>query len=570
MENKISKIFCVGGLLYGDEAKGTTVEYLVKHLKSTLVVRYNGGPQAAHHIVLSDKKTFHCFSQFSSGSFFPTCHTLLSKFMLISPHTLLVEAEKLINQHNLTDIMNRLHIDYECFIITPYHQMLNRISEILRGRKKHGSTGLGVGICADEAYFAHKNNFPLGEIFFELDKEKKKIQTTLQIKELSDPIELRKKIIKIIDEKISQAKNILNDFMKSFDTDNEDKRIIINDAYHIFYEVINTHTTDSLSKFYFDFHSKYNFIFCNGKDFLASRINKAEDIVFEGAQGSLLDRVYGIFPHLTKTLCSDDNAKAILKEIEDDKNYLKFKFIKIGVLRAYSSRHGNGPFITHNKEYSLNNLLPEEHNSNTRWQGEFKVGPFDFVAAEYGIQIFKPDYLSITCIDKLSKICEKEDGNMIKIPMCTKYVLEGSSLTQDELEILKNEDLFKIENEENANNNLNNNNNNESNQLFKISRIKKRKIEKTYCNLDLNKILSKAEPIIEKIFVYSDTINTDNTISNTDEKLLKEIYNFDKINSQTILTFLSNLENKLNIPISIISLGPTHEDKIIFNTKIFD
>ena len=62
--------YIVGGLHFGDEGKGTTVESIVHKKSATLVVRYNGGPQAMHHVVLPSKHV-HCFSQFGSGSFFP-------------------------------------------------------------------------------------------------------------------------------------------------------------------------------------------------------------------------------------------------------------------------------------------------------------------------------------------------------------------------------------------------------------------------------------------------------------------------------------------------------------------
>ncbi len=60
--------------------------------------------------------------------------------------------------------------------------------------------------------------------------------------------------------------------------------------------------------------------------------------------------------------------------------------VKVGVLRAFSSRHGNGPLIPESVLWKEH--LVEEHNSETRWQGKFRIGPFDMVAAEYGMQIF--------------------------------------------------------------------------------------------------------------------------------------------------------------------------------------
>ena len=129
------KVFIVGGLLFGDEGKGTTVESLTQKFDVRLVIRYNGGPQAMHHVVFQDK-TFHCFSQFGSGSFFPSCNTLLTPFMVISPHTLLVELEYL-RRKGVLDIEEKLFIDKECVIVTPMHKLINRLLETLR--KKGGS-----------------------------------------------------------------------------------------------------------------------------------------------------------------------------------------------------------------------------------------------------------------------------------------------------------------------------------------------------------------------------------------------------------------------------------------------
>jgi hypothetical protein len=82
------RVYVVAGLFYGDEGKGTIVDYLVRHFGSRLVVRYGSGPQAAHHVVNEDG-TWHCFSQFGAGMLVPGVRCLLSRYMLVSPHNLL-------------------------------------------------------------------------------------------------------------------------------------------------------------------------------------------------------------------------------------------------------------------------------------------------------------------------------------------------------------------------------------------------------------------------------------------------------------------------------------------------
>ena len=74
--------------------------------------------------------------------------------------------------------------------------------------------------------------------------------------------------------------------------------------------------------------------------------------------------------------------------------------IRVGILRAYGSRHGNGPFVTEDEKWK--EFITEDHNATSRWQGAFRIGAFDLVAAAYGCKIFKPDFISLTCIDKLA------------------------------------------------------------------------------------------------------------------------------------------------------------------------
>ncbi len=87
MEPALGKVYIVGGLHFGDEGKGTTVDYLVKEVDAKAVVRFGGGPQAAHHVVTSSG-VWHCFSHYGSGMLQEKCVTVLSRLMLVYPQTL--------------------------------------------------------------------------------------------------------------------------------------------------------------------------------------------------------------------------------------------------------------------------------------------------------------------------------------------------------------------------------------------------------------------------------------------------------------------------------------------------
>ena len=97
-EARLAAAYVVGGLTFGDEGKGTTVDYLVRATGCGLVVRYNGGPQAAHHVV-SEGGAWHCFAQFGAGTLVPGCRTLCSARMLVAIPELLNEETFLRARH---------------------------------------------------------------------------------------------------------------------------------------------------------------------------------------------------------------------------------------------------------------------------------------------------------------------------------------------------------------------------------------------------------------------------------------------------------------------------------------
>ena len=144
----MSKHSIVVGLAYGDEGKGTIVEHQVRTRDAKLVVRFNGGAQAGHNVVLADGR-HHTFAQFGCGTFAGAA-TLLSRHVLVNPSTLLAEARDLAGK-GVPDPLRLMHIDREALVTTPFHVAANRLRELTRGDARHGSCGMGIGETVEDA-----------------------------------------------------------------------------------------------------------------------------------------------------------------------------------------------------------------------------------------------------------------------------------------------------------------------------------------------------------------------------------------------------------------------------------
>ena len=121
----------------------------------------------------------------------------------------------------------------------------------------------------------------------------------------------------------------------------------------------------------------------------------AGPVVFEAAQGVLLDETHGFQPHTTWSTTTFANADRVL----DEAGWAGPRE-RVGVLRSYFTRHGAGPFVT--EDAGLKAALPELHNGNGGSQGPFRVGPFDAVAARYALSVAGPvDWLTVTHLDRL-------------------------------------------------------------------------------------------------------------------------------------------------------------------------
>lgn len=348
MHSRLGRATLVVDLGYGDCGKGTVTDHYVRATGADLVVRFNGGAQAGHTVVTSDGRA-HTFSQFGAGSFVPGVRTYLSRFMVVHPGGLLREAEVLAKK-GVDGPLERLIIDARARIITPFQQAANRLREVLRGEARHGSCGLGIGETMQD----------------DLDHPGEVVRAA----ELNRPELLRAKLTRWQQRKW-EAFSAHRRELRAHPQGRAELEVLESA------EIIDRWLAQASS--------------------LAERVSEAPElshlsgsVVFEGAQGVLLDEWRGFHPHTTWSTCTFDNAFEMLRGWDGE-------VTKVGVLRTYATRHGAGPFPTESEELDF----PEPHNRLGPWQGAFRQGWLDAVTARYAVAACRGlDGLALTHLDR--------------------------------------------------------------------------------------------------------------------------------------------------------------------------
>jgi len=333
------KAYLIADLGYGDAGKGSIVDFLARNTKASLVVRYNGGCQAAHNVVLPDGVE-HTFSQYGSGTFAGAA-TFLSRFMVFCPENLMNEIDALIERGY--EEAAKVYIDERAPITTLFHKSVNRIKERSRGNSRHGSCGQGIGETMQDVEDG----------------------IALCAGDLLKP-DLEKKLTDIFNAKSKLVKNDGSvDYEYLSDSD------IITDILHNYEDILG-----------FVEIVKPNWL----------RENIPDVSIFEGAQGVLLDPRYGHWPHVTRGNTTLEQADELLDEVGG------VETIRIGVTRAYAVRHGAGPLPTETRGENTP-ILKNEHNIKNKWQGKFRVGFFNVDEINKAIEACPVDYLAVTCLD---------------------------------------------------------------------------------------------------------------------------------------------------------------------------
>ncbi len=342
------------GANFGDEGKGLVTDYLAsKHREHTLVVRHNGGAQAGHTVTTPDGKR-HVFKHFSSGSLVGA-QTLLSRFYVCNPILYFKELEAL----RALGVDPLVYVDPAAPVSTYIDMMLNQFIEEHRGNARHGSCGVGFG----ETLERHLR--PACRLCFR-----------------------------------DLGKSDLKDHLRKIREKWLPKRLAM----------LGIETLPPIWKERFYSDHILDWYAAMAQDFSAAARTAPKDLlqsscalVFEGAQGLLLDQDHGWFPHVTRSSTGIKNALMLLDEAGIEKIDVTY------ITRAYNTRHGAGPLpyeLSH-KPYAG---IVDETNIHNEYQGSLRYAHLDVDLLAQTIQrdlgyakgLHGLTYrLAVTCLDQI-------------------------------------------------------------------------------------------------------------------------------------------------------------------------
>ncbi|EFO80964.1 Adenylosuccinate synthase [Oscillochloris trichoides DG-6] len=363
--------FLTVDLGFGDAGKGSVVDFLSRTYAAHTVVRFNGGAQAGHRVVTPDGLE-HVFSQFGAGALAGAA-THLSRFMIMEPLAMLAEAAHL-RSLGVADPFAQTSIDVGALVITPFGRAINRLRELARGAGRHGSCGIGVGETVADALAQP--------------------EMALRAGDLVEEDRLYAKLKALRDLNLAKLATIQADLPANPQSAAELELLLDPDW------------ADWLLPAYTEFTQQARLV---SAEHLHRILRRPGTVIFEAAQGVLLDEWRGFHPHTTWSTTTLQNAERLLAEAD----YLG-RVQRIGITRAYATRHGAGPLPS--EDATLSRGLPDACNQLHLWQQHFRIGWLDLVLLRYAKEIVGHlDGLAVTCLDRLA------DLDMLQI--CQRYQL---------------------------------------------------------------------------------------------------------------------------------------------------
>lgn len=351
---------CVVGLQWGDEAKGKIVDLLTR--EHDFVIRYNGGANAGHTVV-KDGKTYK-LSLLPSGILSPRLCSVIGNGVVVNPVRFLEEVK------NLRDagiaVGSNLVLSNHAHLIFPYHVEEERLFES-GSDQAIGTTGRGIGPCYQDKV-SRSNGIRVGELLY--------------------PDHLRQRLRHIVPRKNILHRALAED-AKLFDAD------ALCDEYLGYAEQMRPHIADTTA-------------------LLHKALRDGKNLLFEAAQGSLLDVDHGTYPFVTS---SNSSTTGIWSGSGvPARNLTRI----IGVIKAYTSRVGRGPFPTELHD-GLGELIRQKGREFGTVTGRpRRCGWFDAVAVRYSARLGGVDELSLMLLDVMSVVEE--------IKICTGYELDGKKI----------------------------------------------------------------------------------------------------------------------------------------------
>ena len=347
------------GAQWGDEGKGKVTDFFAS--TADFVVRFQGGNNAGHTIVVGEDKI--ALSLTPSGVLYPDCVPVIGSGCVIDLGFLKQELKMLEDKNIDTE---KLAISPNAHLIMPYHKLLDELIEESLGENKIGTTKKGIGPCyADKI---QRRGIRVQDL---LDKEvfEKKVKSNIEETNLN--------LTKIYDRPPLVAKEIIDEFIG-------------------YKDIVANHIKDTSL-------------------LIENAIKDNKTILFEGAQGTLLDIDHGTYPFVTSSNTSAGNA-AIGSGV-GPKNIDRI----VGVTKAYISRVGSGPFITEQKNEIGDFLIEKGAEFGVVTGRRRRCGWLDLISLKYSVRVNSLTELFITKLDVLSGLEE--------INLCIGYKYENELFT---------------------------------------------------------------------------------------------------------------------------------------------
>lgn len=354
-------VTAVVGLQWGDEAKGKIVDLLTD--QHEVVCRYLGGNNAGHTVMFGGKT--YKLSLLPAGILRPGVTSVIGNGVVINPKALLGELERIRSQG--VEVGNLLISD-RAHVIFPYHMIEEAGLENARGAKAIGTTMRGIGTCYRDK-IGRTHAIRLGDLY--------------------RPAYFRERLEEVVPQKVK--------LIRALDPDAEIPSVQeIYDEYLGYAEQLRPHVTETTA-------------------YLHRVLKEKKNLLFEGAQGSLLDIDHGTFPYVTSSNssgCGIHPGSGVPERAIDR---------MIGVVKAYTTRVGGGPCPTELTDEIGDHIRKEGNEYGTVTGRPRRCGWFDAVATSHGARISGIDCIAVMLLDVLSKLDE--------VKICEAYEINGERTT---------------------------------------------------------------------------------------------------------------------------------------------
>ena len=345
--------FIVLGAQWGDEGKGKMTDYLAE--EANVVVRYQGGNNAGHTVEVGDKQ--YKLHLIPSGILHDEKLNVIGNGVVVDPIAFFSEIDYL-QEEGVKVTPEKLIVSDRAHVIMPYHKVLDKLKEQARGKNDIGTTGKGIGPCYTDKF--ERCGIRVCDL---IDKEVFK-------EKLKDNIEMKNKYIV----------NVLGGEPLSFEE--------IYEEYSNYGEELKPFVKDTSVRVY-------------------NEIKEDKTVLFEGAQGMLLDIDYGTYPYVTS---SNTTAGGVANGVGIGPNMITNA---VGIAKAYTTRVGKGPFPTELEDETGEWIREKGHEYGVTTGRSRRCGWLDIVILKTSVRVSGLTSLAVTKIDTLA--------GLEKVKMCVGY-----------------------------------------------------------------------------------------------------------------------------------------------------